>query len=148
MTLQTLAVLGLAVAYGPRHAAASFGLYLALGALGLPVFAGAAQHGVGLAYMAGPTGGYLVGMLLACVITGVLGRHAGPLRRVLAMLAGTAVIFACGAAWLTHFVGSLQTAVQIGVLRFLPGELIKIALLTAFAAAGDEWLGRARRKAR
>lgn len=144
MTLQTLAVLGLAVAYGERHAAASFGLYLMLGAAGLPVFTGSPEKGIGLAYMLGPTGGYLVGMLAACGVTGLLSRRAGPLRRVAAMLAGTATILACGALWLTHIVGSLDLAVQVGVLRFLPGEFVKVALLTALAAAGDELLARKR----
>ncbi|MFZ1681864.1 MAG: biotin transporter BioY, partial [Rhizobiaceae bacterium] len=65
MTLQTLVLFLIAATYGPRLAVATVGLYLVEGAVGLPVFAGAPEKGIGLAYMAGPTGGYLAGYLAA-----------------------------------------------------------------------------------
>jgi biotin transport system substrate-specific component len=71
MTIQTFVVLVLGVAYGWRLAGATVLLYLAQGALGLPVFAA----GGGLAYMAGPTGGYLVGFLLAALVVGWLAER-------------------------------------------------------------------------
>ena len=64
LTLQTLVIAVLAMGYGARLGGVTLASYLALGAAGLPVFAGTPEKGIGLAYMAGPTGGYLVGFLL------------------------------------------------------------------------------------
>lgn len=129
MTMQTLVVLVLGVTYGWRLAGATVLLYLAQGALGLPVFA----KGGGLAYMAGPTGGYLVGFLLAAVALGWLAER-GWARSVpstlAAMLVGTAIIFACGIAWLGALIG-LRAAIGAGLVPFLLSEAVKIALATA-----------------
>jgi biotin transport system substrate-specific component len=129
MTMQTFAVLVLGMAYGWRLAGASVLLYLVQGAIGLPVFAA----GSGLAYFAGPTGGYLLGFLLAAVAVGWLAEHGwdrSPLRTLAAMLIGTAIIFALGLAWLATLIG-LPQAIDAGLVPFLPGETVKIALATA-----------------
>ncbi|HSA81424.1 MAG TPA: biotin transporter BioY [Geminicoccaceae bacterium] len=129
MTMQTFVVLVLGVAYGWRLAGATVLLYLGEGALGLPVFAG----GGGLAYMAGPTGGYLIGFLLAAVAVGWLAER-GWARSVpstlAAMLVGTAIIFACGIAWLGALIG-LPQAIGAGLVPFLLSEAVKVALATA-----------------
>jgi biotin transport system substrate-specific component len=72
MTMQTFVVLGLGAAFGWRLGMATVALYLLEGAMGLPVFAGTPEKGIGLAYMAGPTGGYLAGFVVAAGITGWL----------------------------------------------------------------------------
>ena len=129
MTMQTFVVLVLGVAYGWRLAGATVLLYLAQGALGLPVFAG----GGGLAYMAGPTGGYLAGFLLAAVAVGWLAERgwarSAP-STLAAMLIGTAIIFGCGIAWLATLIG-LPQAISAGLVPFLLSEAVKIALATA-----------------
>ena len=129
MTMQTFVVLVLGVAYGWRLAGATVLLYLAQGALGLPVFAG----GGGLAYMAGPTGGYLAGFLLAAVAVGSLAERgwarAAP-STLAAMLIGPAIIFGCGIAWLATLIG-LPQAISAGLVPFLLSEAVKIALATA-----------------
>ena len=129
MTMQTFVVLVLGVAYGWRLAGATVLLYLAQGALGLPVFAG----GGGLAYMAGPTAGYLAGFLLAAVAVGWLTERgwARSVASTLAtMLVGTAIIFACGIAWLSTLIG-LPQAISAGLVPFLLSEAVKVALATA-----------------
>src|SRR3712207_4614320 len=96
MTLQTGAVAALAAVYGWRLGAATVLLYLAEGAAGLPVFQGTPQGGIGVAYMIGPTGGYLFGMMLQAVVTGWLverGLGRDPFRLFGAMLAGEFVLF-------------------------------------------------------
>lgn len=133
MTMQTLVVLTIGMALGPRLALATLGLYLLQGAVGLPVFAGTPEKGLGLAYMAGPTGGYLAGFVVAAVLVGKLAerrwdRH--PLTTAAAMLAGIAVIYTLGAAWLAGFVG-IEKALQLGVLPFLLADLVKVLLATA-----------------
>ncbi|PWR25323.1 BioY family protein [Zavarzinia aquatilis] len=127
MTMQTLVVLGLAMAAGRRLALSTFGLYLVEGALGLPVFA----DGAGLAYMAGPTGGYLFGMFVASGILGHLGEKRwdrSPLGTVMAMAIGTIAIYAFGLARLGTFVGYDQALIEAGLLPFVPGDIFKIAL--------------------
>jgi biotin transport system substrate-specific component len=130
MTMQTFAVLVIGMAYGWRLGGLTMLAYLAEGAAGLPVFAG----GAGLAYMAGPTGGYLVGFAIAAMLVGWLGGERGWDRNVpltlVAMTLGTAVIFGLGAAWLSVLIG-FDAALVNGVVPFLVGGAIKIALAAA-----------------
>ncbi|MCF4126863.1 biotin transporter BioY [Methylobacterium sp. SyP6R] len=134
MTLHTLAVMALAVAAGPRLAVASMLGYLAAGAAGLPVFSGTPERGLGLAYMAGPTGGYLAGYLVAAGLVGALAAGRGLLGRVAAMLAGLAAIDAFGLAWLALFVPA-DRLVALGLAPFLLGDLVKIGLVAAGSCA-------------
>ena len=141
MTMQTFVVLVLGMAYGWRLAGATVLLYLAQGAIGLPVFAG----GGGIAYIAGPTGGYLAGFLLAAVAVGWLAEHGWDRsvpRTLAAMLIGTGVIFACGIAWLSTLIG-LPQAIGAGLVPFLLGEAVKIALATAILPFAWRLLQRA-----
>lgn len=142
MTLQTAVVFLLGIACGWRLAAATVALYLVEGALGLPVFAGTPEKGIGLPYMLGPTGGYLAGFLAAAVITGwVAERSRHWLATGLGVLAATAAIYLLGATWLATFVG-MAKAVALGVVPFLLGDLVKLVLVTALAEAGLSSLRR------
>ena len=130
MTLHTLAVMGFAVALGPRMACTIFIAYLATGATGLPVFSGSPERGIGLAYMIGPTGGYLAGFLVASWLTGCLAQNGTLLRRVFAMWAGLVVVYACGMAWLLAFVPTAKV-LSVGVAPFILGDLVKIGVVAA-----------------
>lgn len=133
MTLHTLAVMAFAVALGPRLAVSIFLAYLAAGAAGLPVFSGTPERGIGLAYMAGPTGGYLIGYLVASWLVGALAQGRGVLGRVSAMLAGMLAIYAVGAAWLALHVPAGQL-LAVGVMPFLLGDLTKIGVVAVGSA--------------
>jgi biotin transport system substrate-specific component len=133
MNLQTMAVMGFAISFGPRLAVAIFAAYLAAGAYGLPVFAGAPERGIGIAYLIGPTGGYLAGMLAASWMTGVLGAGRGLIGRVAAMLVGIAVIYALGALWLALYIPSSQLLMK-GILPFVLADLVKIGIVAAGAS--------------
>jgi biotin transport system substrate-specific component len=126
LTGQTFAVLLVGAVLGSRRGAASLLLYLAQGAIGLPVFAGGAS---GLLYMSGPTGGYLVGFVGAVYLVGLLAAR-GLDRRIpsalLAFLAGEMVIYLFGVAWLSVYLG-FQRAIVAGLLPFLIGDAIKLA---------------------
>lgn len=128
MTLHTLAVMAFAVTFGPRIAVSIFVAYLAAGVVGLPVFSGSPERGVGLAYMTGPTGGYLLGYLVASWLVGVLALGKSTAGRTGAMLAGLTVIYAIGIAWLAVFVPASKL-LAAGVLPFVLGDLVKIALV-------------------
>ena len=134
MTLHTLAVFFLAATLGPRLGFAAMAAYLAAGALGLPVFSGTPERGIGLAYMAGPTGGYLAGYLLGAGLTGWLAQGRGLIGRFLAMLAGLAVTYALGLAWLSTFVPA-SSLLAAGFTPFILGDLVKLALASGLITA-------------
>lgn len=125
VTGQTFAVLVIGAALGARKGAASLLLYLLLGFVGLPVFAGGTG---GLVVVFGPTAGYLVGFIVAAYVIGLLAAR-GLDRRIpsalLAFLAGEAIIYLFGVAWLSTFLG-LQRAIVAGLLPFLIGDAIKL----------------------
>lgn len=138
-TMQTMIVLLTGMALGWRLGAASVALYLAQGALGFPVFAA----GGGLAYFAGPTGGYLLGFLAAAALTGWLAERGwgkSPATTLGAMLAGTVVIFAAGLAWLANLVG-WEKAVAGGLLPFLSSEALKIIIAAILMPVCWRWAG-------
>lgn len=139
MTLQTLAVLVLGAAFGPRLAAATVALYLAEGLAGLPVFAGDLA---GPAYVVGPTGGFLVGFLPAAYLVGLLverGWAKGLLAMAAVMAVGHAVIFALGWSWLAMAVGPVK-AYLFGVEPFYLATLLKTALAAALIASAGRSL--------
>lgn len=147
MTMQTYVVLVLGAACGWRLGLATVLAYLAEGALGLPVFAGSPEKGIGLAYMAGPTGGYLAGFVLAVLATGFLAERGwtrGVLRATATMLIGHAVIFALGIGWLATIVGA-DKAIALGLAPFWAATVLKTALAVATAIGLDRWRATARR---
>jgi biotin transport system substrate-specific component len=130
ISMQTFVVLCLGAALGWRLGTATVLLYLAEGAAGLPVFAGTPEKGIGLAYMAGPTGGYLAGFAAAAFLTGWLaerGFDRSVPKLALAMTLGHVVILGMGCAWLAQFVG-LDKAWALGVVPFYWATVVKTAL--------------------
>jgi|TARA_B100001079_G_scaffold60006_3_gene50787 biotin transport system substrate-specific component len=126
MTMQTFVVLVIGMTYGWRLGGATLLLYLAEGAMGIPVFA----KGGGLAYLAGPTAGYLFGFLASATLMGWLaqsGWDRGIIGTLGAMLLGTMTIFIFGVGWLSTFIG-FEKAIAAGLVPFLMAEGFKIAL--------------------
>ncbi len=132
ITLQTLAVLLTGAALGSRRGALAMLLYLAEGAAGLPVFAGGTG---GFVHLIGFTGGYLWSYPFAALVTGLLCERRLDRRLLtsaLAMLPGTLVIYAFGVPWLAvslHL--NLLTAFMLGMVPFIPGDLIKLVIAAA-----------------
>jgi biotin transport system substrate-specific component len=129
MTMETFAVLAIGVIYNRSLALATIGAFLLEGLLGLPVF----THGGGLAYLLGPTGGYLLGYGLAVAMLAEFKERGWYNTRrgmVLALLAADAGIFALGFAWLTVLIGP-EKAWSAGVVPFLLGDALKVALVAA-----------------
>ena len=125
VTGQTLVVLMIGMAYGSRLGAATLLAYLVEGGMGLPVFA---NGGAGWAYLAGPTGGYLIGFLVAAFILGFLaerGMGRGLISTALAMLVGTAIIYVFGVTHLSGFIG-FEKSIAAGLLPFLYGDALKL----------------------
>lgn len=139
LTMQTFVVVGLGLALGPNLGVAAVGLYLLQGALGLPVFSGTPEKGIGLAYLAGPTGGYLIGYLPAVFATGwlaVRGWDRNIVMAFFAALAGAIILYIPGLLWLGTLVGWDKPVLAWGLYPFIPGDLAKTALAAiAFPAA-------------
>jgi biotin transport system substrate-specific component len=131
LTMQTFVVIGLGLALGPWRGLAAVLLYLAEGAAGFPVFAGTPEKGIGLAYMMGPTGGYLLGYVPAVLIGGWLatqGWDRNPPRAMAAAMLSSAVIYVPGLLWLGAALGFDKPVLQYGLYPFVFGDVVKAAL--------------------
>ena len=129
MTMQTLVVLMIGAHAGKRIAGATVLAYLLEGAAGLPVF----STGAGLAFMVGPTGGYLLGFLASTMIVSLAVERGFTQRLPFALavfIVSDLTILALGVAWLSTLIG-FDKAVMVGAVPFLPAEALKIALATA-----------------
>jgi len=145
MTMGTFAILAIGMAYGWRLGAATVLLYLAEGAMGLPVFAGTPEKGIGLAYMLGSTGGYLVGYVIAAASVGFLaerGWDKNVLTTGLAMLVGNVLIYAPGLLWLGILFGWDKPIIEWGLTPFMLGDLAKLALAATLMPLAWKLLGR------
>lgn len=145
MTLQTGAVALLAAAYGWRLGLATVVLYLLEGAVGMPVFEGTPAKGIGLAYMVGTTGGYLIGFAVAAAVVGWLveqGFGRNPIKLFGAMVLGDAFVFALGLLWLGTVVGWDKPVLEWGLYPFVLGDLLKLALAAALVSTGARLVRR------
>jgi biotin transport system substrate-specific component len=136
VTLQVLVVFLAGGLLGPVAGAVAMLLYVLLGAVGLPVYAGGAS---GMQVLLGPTGGYLFSYPLAAAVIGLLApayRAPRLWRTGAAMLAGLIIIYAGGAGWAVLLGGKAFAAVLNGwVLPFVPFDIAKLALATSLATA-------------
>lgn len=129
MTLQPLAVLAVGGLLGPASGAAALIAYLALGMLGLPVFAAGSS---GFVHVLGPTGGYLLAFPAAAAVAGHASRgNGGVLRTLLFCALGMAVIHLGGTAHLAMLGGDPARAIRLGFMPFLTGDLLKVGLAAA-----------------
>lgn len=144
VTMQTFAVFAIAAAYGSRLAVATMALYLLEGALGMPVFTGTPEKGIGLAYMVSATGGYLVAYLAAAWVVGLAadkGFARNPVVMGVAMLAGEVIILSLGFLWMAYLFG-FEKALAFGVGPFIVADILKLALAAAIVPAVGSLLKR------
>jgi biotin transport system substrate-specific component len=138
MTLQTFAVMAIAAAYGSRLGVVTVIAYLAAGMAGLPVFTNTPPAMAGPAYLLGPTGGFLVGFVVAAFIVGYAAdRHwdRSVPKLLAAMLVADVAVFCLGLAWLGLAVPALGHSWQLleaGLFPFILGDLLKV-LIAALA---------------
>lgn len=140
ITGQTFAVLLVGAALGRRRGAAAVLAYLAEGAAGLPVFAGA--H-TGPAALVGPTGGYLFGFVPGAWLCGYLAERGWDRSvggTIASMTLGNVAIFAVALPWLARFVGAANVW-ALGFWPFIPGDVMKIGLAAAVLPLAWKWVG-------
>ena len=143
ITGQTFAVLLTGALLGSRLGAAAVAAYLIEGAIGLPFFAGG---GSGIVRFFGPSGGYLVAFPAAAFITGAFAEHGWDRRyhtAAAAMAIGSAIVLLSGWAWYSIITNtSPDLSFKLAVMRFLPSDVIKIALAAAVLPTGWALLKR------
>jgi biotin transport system substrate-specific component len=137
ITGQTFAVLLTGALLGSRLGAMALIVYLIEGASGLPFFYGGSS---GIAHLLGPTGGYLIAFPAAAFITGAFAEHGWDKRFLTAaasMAIGSVVIMLSGWVWFSLITNTaLPTAFGLTVLKFIPGDIIKILLAAAVLPSG------------
>jgi biotin transport system substrate-specific component len=133
MTMQTLAVLFLGIALGWKLGVATVTLYLFEGIIGLPVFSGSPEKGIGIIYFTGPTMGYLIGFLFASFFAGYLNLNKNIFIIFGKLIFSVSVIYVFGAIWFGALIGWDKPILQLGVTPFLLAELFKICLLAILA---------------
>jgi biotin transport system substrate-specific component len=161
MTMQTFVVLFLGIVLGPKIGLLTVSLYLFEGIFGLPVFAGTPEKGIGFAYFMGPTGGYLVGFLVATYVAGsfkyescfdkfkfnphlpfllkiadgILSSIKISFKNLIKLLFCVSFIYIFGLLWLGSLVGWDKPIFQFGAQPFLLAELFKILILSIIAGS-------------
>ena len=129
MTMQTMVVLFLGITLGWKLGLATISLYLFEGIIGIPVFSGTPEKGIGIAYFTGPTMGYLVGFLFTVYFAGSFNFSKNLFIKFLQLLFSISFIYIFGILWLGTLVGWEKPLFQLGVQPFLLAELFKILII-------------------
>ena len=136
MTMQTFVVLFLGIALGPKIGLLTVSLYLFEGIFGLPVFAGTPEKGIGLTYFMGPTGGYLVGFLVATYVAGSFKYEINfSFKNLIKLIFAVSLIYIFGLLWLGSLIGWDKPIFQFGAQPFLLAELFKMLILSIIAGS-------------
>ena len=130
MTMQTLVVIMIGAAFGWKLGLATVSLYLFEGIIGLPVFSGTPEKGIGLVYFTGPTMGYLIGFLVAVFLTGKFNYSKNLITNFLKLTFATSFIYLLGMVWLGSLIGWDKPIFKLGAQPFLLAELFKILIAT------------------
>jgi biotin transport system substrate-specific component len=133
IVLQNLFVLLAGLLLGSRWGFTSMSIYLLVGAIGIPVFAGGKG---GIAHFLGPTGGYLIGFAISALMTGYVSERSNgrTAADILAVVMGSMVTYAFGAPWLKLVTGMTWTkAFMVGMVPFLPGDVLKASAAVVLA---------------
>jgi len=129
MTMQTLVIIFLGLALGWKLGLATVSLYLFEGIIGIPVFSGSPEKGVGIIYFTGPTMGYLIGFLFTVYFAGSFNFSKNLFIKFLQLLFSVSFIYILGVLWLGALIGWEKPLFQLGVQPFLLAELFKILII-------------------
>ena len=129
MTMQTLVVLFLGITLGWKLGVATVSLYLFEGIIGLPVFSGSPEKGVGIVYFSGPTMGYLIGLLFTVFFAGIIRFDKNLFIKFLQLIFSVSFIYIFGVFWLGIIIGWEKPLFQLGVQPFLLAEIFKILII-------------------
>jgi len=130
MTMQTFVVLLIGIVFGWKLGVATISLYLFEGIIGLPVFSGTPEKGVGIIYFTGPTMGYLLGFIVTAYLAGKFHYSENMFKNFIKLIVATSFIYILGMIWLGSLIGWEKPLFTIGAKPFLLAELFKILLAT------------------
>ena len=130
MTMQTFVVLFIGIAFGWKLGLATISLYLFEGILGLPVFSGTPEKGLGLVYFTGPTMGYLIGFMITAYLVGKFTYDKNLIMNFFKIVFATSFIYILGMLWLGTLIGWEKPIFKLGAQPFLLAELFKIMIAT------------------
>ena len=130
MTMQTLIVLVIGIGFGWKLGLATVSLYLFEGIIGLPVFSGTPEKGLGLVYFTGPTMGYLIGFMVTAYLVGKFTYSKNLILNFLKIVFATSFIYILGMLWLGTLIGWEKPIFKLGAQPFLLAELFKIMIAT------------------
>ena len=129
MTMQTCVVVLIGITLGWKLGLATILAYLFEGAIGLPVFAGTPEKGIGISYMVGPTGGYLLGFISSVFIAGFVNLNKNLFVKFLLISLSIFAIYLTGVPWLAYLAG-WEVAYVWGIKNFVLAEIFKILILS------------------
>ncbi len=132
MTMQTFVVVLIGITLGWKLGLTTIFIYLFEGAIGLPVFAGTPEKGIGIVYMMGPTGGYLIGFILSVFIAGFVDLNKNIYIKFLLISSAVCAIYLTGVPWLAYLAG-WEIAYVWGIKNFVLAEIFKVAILALTA---------------
>ena len=130
MTMQTFVVLFIGIAFGWKLGLATISLYLFEGIIGLPVFSGTPEKGLGLVYFTGPTMGYLIGFMITAYLVGKFTYSKNLIMNFFKIVFATSFIYILGMLWLGTLIGWEKPIFKLGAQPFLLAELFKITIAT------------------
>ena len=134
MTMQTFVVLFIGIAFGWKLGVATVSLYLFEGIIGLPVFSGTPEKGLGIVYFTGPTMGYLIGFLFTIFLAGYFEYGKNLINNFIKLTFATSFIYFIGMMWLGTLIGWDKPIFKLGAQPFLLAELFKILLIALMAS--------------
>ena len=132
MTMQTFVVIFIGIAFGWKLGLATVATYLFEGAIGLPVFAGTPEKGIGIAYMISTTGGYLFGFLVAVFIAGFVNLEKNIFRNFFLISLAVSTIYLFGLPWLAYLKG-WEIAYVYGFKQVILSDILKIGIITVIS---------------
>ena len=130
MTMQTFVILFVGIAFGWRLGLVTVFLYLFEGIIGLPVFAGTPEKGLGLVYFTGPTMGYLIGFIITVFLSGKFNYGKNLIMNFIKLTFAVSFIYIFGMLWLGNIIGWEKPIFKLGAQPFLLAELFKVILAT------------------
>ncbi len=133
MTMQTFIVLIIGVVFGWKLGLATVTLYLFEGLIGIPVFSGTPEKGIGIVYFTGPTMGYLIGFVVTVFIAGKFNYSKNLIINFLKLSFAVSFIYLLGILWLGFLIGWEKPLFKLGAQPFLLAELFKVLLAAAIA---------------
>ena len=130
MTMQTFVIMFIGITFGWKLGVATIALYLFEGIIGLPVFSGTPEKGLGLVYFTGPTMGYLIGFIITVYLVGKFTYDNNLIKTFFKLSFAISFIYIFGMIWLGFLLGWDKPIFKLGAQPFLLAELCKVLIAT------------------